>query len=189
MESSRVGIKATKPIRIKVLSAEPPREYTNANDKKMVVVEGVIGDCSGFKKPSCYNRLAFPFVKENNSLMILNAISKTNEIVATGESKLIMIPEVKVPEEVVAASKSATSTSKAKHVAKVVDLLDQKEGTVFNIIGKVIEVITIIFLANNFNIQIYSIKVRVREVRKNFNIQIYSIKVRIREVRNYHNTM
>jgi len=67
LESSCVGIKTTKPIHIKVLSAEPPREYTNANDKKMVVVEGVIGDCSGFKKLSCYNRLAFPFVKENNS--------------------------------------------------------------------------------------------------------------------------
>jgi len=79
--------------------------------------------------------------------MILNAISKTNEIVATGESKLIMIPEVQVPEEVVAASKSATSTSKAKHVAKVVDLLDQKEGTIFNIIGKVIEAITNILLS------------------------------------------
>ena len=91
--------------------------------------------------------MAFPFVKENNSLMILNAISKTNEIVATGESKLIMIPEVQVPEEVVAASKSATSTSKAKHVAKVVDLLDQKEGTIFNIIGKVIEAITNILLS------------------------------------------
>jgi len=45
LESSREGMRTTKPIRVKVLSAEPPREHTNANDKKMVVVEGVIGDC------------------------------------------------------------------------------------------------------------------------------------------------
>ncbi|CAC5381643.1 PIF1 [Mytilus coruscus] len=94
MQTSREGIRSTKPIRVKIVSAQPPREYTNANKKKMVVVEAVIADDSGFKKLSCYNRVAFPFLKKDNSIMLLKIIGKTQEIVATGDSKIIMIPNL-----------------------------------------------------------------------------------------------
>lgn len=142
VQSSRDGIRTVKPLRVKVITAETPREYTNSNNKKMVVVEAVIADASGYKKCSCYNRIAFPFIKENNSIMLLNVISKTNDIVATRDSKIIMIPDVAVPTEVVTTAKTETcKVYTTTTILKIEELLDQKEGTVFNVIGKVIEVI------------------------------------------------
>ena len=145
MKLSREGIKLDKPLRVKVVTAAAQREYVNAGNKKMVVVEGVLADGSGYKKFSCYNRIAFPFIKPNNCLMLLNAISKTNEIVATGECKVIMIPEesVVVPKDVLDAAQEATfnlNSCPASHILKIEDILQEKEGKIFNVLGRVIEV-------------------------------------------------
>ncbi|CAC5393356.1 unnamed protein product [Mytilus coruscus] len=139
LQTSREGIRSTKPIRVKIVSAQPPREYTNANNKKMVVVEAVIADDSGFKKLSCYNRVAFPFLKKDNSIMLLNIIGKTQKIVATGDSKIIMIPNVRVSEEIISSALTTKNITTAKTITSIEQLLEEKEGTVFNIIGKVIE--------------------------------------------------
>ncbi|XP_052079689.1 uncharacterized protein LOC127717869 [Mytilus californianus] len=105
----------------------------------MVVVEAVIADDSGFKKLSCYNRVAFPFLKKDNSIMLLNIIGKTQEIVATGDSKIIMIPNVRVSEEIISSALTTQNITTAKTITSIEQLLEEKEGTVFNIIGKVIE--------------------------------------------------
>ena len=75
--------------------------------------------------------------------MLLNVHGKRKKIDATSESKIIIIPEVKVPEELkVAAEAGMLVTGKTwAKIVKIVDLMTELEGTVFIIIGKVVEII------------------------------------------------
>ena len=96
------------PLKTYIILVERPREYTNSSNKKMCVVEGIVADNSGHSKISVYNRLAFPFMKKGNSIMLINVVIKRDEIVATGDSKLVyMIPKIQLEEEIVNAAEQS----------------------------------------------------------------------------------
>jgi hypothetical protein len=81
-------------LKVYIIYVERPREYTNSSNKKISVVMGFVADNTGHTKMSVYNKLAFSFMKKGNCIMLINVIIKPDEIVATGESKLIKIPRI-----------------------------------------------------------------------------------------------
>jgi hypothetical protein len=46
-------------------------------------------------------------MKKGNSIMLINVIIKRDEIVTTGESKLVMIPKIQLEEEIVNAAEQS----------------------------------------------------------------------------------
>lgn len=143
VHATRDGMRNPNPLKTYVIHVEPVREYTNSNNKKMAIIEGIVADNSGHTKISVYNKLAFPFLKKGNSLMLINVIVKREEIVATGESKIIMIPKLQLEEDIVNAAEQSIinlTLPKPTGLLKIHEVLELNEGTVFNIIGKITEV-------------------------------------------------
>ena len=109
----------------------------------MAVVEGIVADKTSYRKLSCYQKIGFPYVKSNKSIMLLNFLSKPGELVVTNDSKLVLIPDVKVPESVTQEAESAihTLTGPVTSSHLTIDkILDLPEGAVFTVTAKITEV-------------------------------------------------
>lgn len=131
------------PVRVKVVHTQPPRTYTNANNREMTVVECIIADTTGASKLSCYNKTAFPMLQTGRSVMILNLISKQREIVVTSEGKILMIPDLEIPEEHDTAAKAlipqlTNPTGAAEKT--ILEIHELPTGTLVSCTAKVVEV-------------------------------------------------
>jgi hypothetical protein len=67
-------------------------------------------------------------MKKGNSIMLINVIIKRDEIVTTGESKLVMIPKIQLEEEIVNAAEQSIcklTTSKPTGLMKVGEVVTE----------------------------------------------------------------
>lgn len=119
------------------------REYKNISNKTMAVVEGVVADDTTHKKLLCYNKKVFPLLKPGKSFMILNAISKPRELVATSETKLLLIPDVDVSPAILDEAKTAFKAiiQPPTGIPKtILETLELPAGTLVNVRVKVVQV-------------------------------------------------
>ena len=134
---------STSPLRVKVLRVLPVREYENAQKRKMAVIEAVVADSTGYKRLMVYNRTAFPMIKKDKSLMLLNVICKTSEIEATSSSKLLLIPNVEIGDDVKVEAASLFNQMKnppGPHHCTILEAMELTPGTSVTVDVKVVEV-------------------------------------------------
>jgi len=94
-------------------------------------------------------------IKEEKSLMMLNVICKTSEIVATSSSKLLLIPNVEIGDDVKVEAASLFNQMKnppGPHHCTILEAMELTPGTSVTVDVKVFEVciILIFFLREHF---------------------------------------
>lgn len=144
IDSSKDGTRCLNPLRVYVVHAEEPRQYKNASNREMNVIEAVVADTASCRKMSVYNKASFPFIKTGHSLMLVNFISKPTELVITNDCKVLMIPKIEVSESVKQQGMDMAKQLSGNYNAPTMTIAEvegKPEGTVFTLRAEVTEVL------------------------------------------------
>lgn len=120
------------------------------------MMEAVVASDTHAYKLEVFNSIAFPLIKVNNSLIIINAVVRPKQICTYTTTKIMRIPPVTPSKAAVDEAETLRGLllkveSPQKMVAEILTL---KEGTFFSLVARVIEVKH----CSSLSVHIFSVK-------------------------------